>query len=119
MPRFFRAIAFLPRSEAVFTDHRGNRNLDPLLTGPLMIGAIAARGRSLTQGAHDALTRTQFCFAEACFVLVSRILQDPHTVGRSQGNCSSGASISMFGFTSDKPRFEWDITVAETAATWS
>src|SRR6266446_7570624 len=71
---------FLRKSESAFTDQRGNRNLDPLLTGTLMIGAVAVRWPiALTQGTCDALSRAQFCFAETCPALVRRIPQDaPH-----------------------------------------
>ena len=71
---------FLRQSEYRFIHQSRNRNLDPVLTRPLMVGAIAAAHPiPLSQGTSDPLSRPQFRLTKTGFALISRIPQNaPH-----------------------------------------
>ena len=65
---------FLGQSEGFLTHKRGNRNLDPVLAGPLMTGTVAARHAILLpQRTRDTLPRPQLGLSETCFPLIGRI----------------------------------------------
>src|SRR5256885_977303 len=71
---------FLRQSEYRFIHQSRNRNLDPVLTRPLVVGAIAAAHPiPLSQGTSDPLSRPQFRLTKTSFALISRIPQNaPH-----------------------------------------
>src|SRR5262245_1615387 len=68
---------FLCQSECRFIDQSWNRNLDPVLTRPLMVGAVAATDAiSLAQGPSNPLPRPQLRLTETSFAFISGIPQN-------------------------------------------
>src|SRR5215208_1658133 len=81
----------LRQCKRFFTYERRHRNLDPLLAGFLMTGAIAtARPTPLPKGLGDALSWTDLRLPKTCPAAIGRIAQHaPHR--RSLPSRGSGA----------------------------
>ena len=83
---------FLGQSEGGLAHKRGNRNLDPVRAGPLMVGTVTARHTILLpQRPRDALAGPQLGLSETRLSLIGRIPEHAPNRGtlppRGRGAC--------------------------------
>ena len=86
---------FLCQCECRFIHQSRNWNLDPVLTRPLMVGAVAATDPiPLAQGTSDPLPRPQFRLTKTSFPCISGIPQNaPHCRTLPASFCTASRNL--------------------------